>query len=224
MRSQVATPQLSLEFLIKLLPESFDGDQYKLRSFIKQVDAVFELAQPSQTIPLLLYVKSKITKRVRDQIDVHCNPNQLLEELSSIRQESHENISQYYQRLEDLNYKVLGAIHNSKYNEETLSGLVINNITLNRFVYHSHLAISQMLRCREFDNINKAFTAAIAKEKALRLSYKENSVRCRNCGRTNHTTANCYRNNSNPPTRHYKNLVHFNQAPSNLPFQPRQDS
>ena len=55
MRSLVATSQFSLEFLIKLLPESFDGDRYKLRSFIKQVDGVFELAQPLQTIPLLLY-------------------------------------------------------------------------------------------------------------------------------------------------------------------------
>ena len=111
MPSQVATSQFSLEFLIKLLPESFDGDRYKLRSLIKQVDAIFKLAQPSQTIPLLLYVKSKITGRARDQIDVHCNLNtweeiselliafyqdrksleQLLEELSSIRQGPHEN-------------------------------------------------------------------------------------------------------------------------------------
>ena len=106
---------------------------------------------------------------------------------------------------------------------------MINNITLNRFVYHSLPAISQMLRYREFDNINKAFTAAIAEEKALRLTYKENPVRCKNCGRTNHTTANCYRNNPNLSIRHHNNFrsVHFNQAPftlSNFPFQPRQDS
>ncbi|KAK1124475.1 hypothetical protein K0M31_006826 [Melipona bicolor] len=83
-----------------------------------------------------------------------------------------------------------------------------------------------MLRYREFDNINKAFTAAIAEEKILRLTYKENFVRYRNCGRTNHTTANCYRNNCNPLTCHYSNFrsVHFNQAPSNFPSQPRQDS
>ena len=43
------------------------------------------------------------------------------------------NVSQYFQRLEDLNSKVLDAIHNSNYNEKTLSGqlLMINNITLN---------------------------------------------------------------------------------------------
>ena len=89
---------------------------------------------------------------------------------------------------------------------------MINNITLNRFVYHNHPAISQVVRYREFDNIDKAFTAVIAEEKALRLTYKENFVRCRNCGRTNHTIANCYRNNSSSPTCYYNNFrsVHFN--------------
>ena len=126
MRSPVATSQLSLEFLIKLLPKSFDGDRYKLR-LIKQVDAVFELIEASQTIPLLLYVKNKITGRARDQTDIHCNLNtwgeisellitlyqdwksldQFLEELNSIRQGLHENVSQFYQRLENLNSKVL---------------------------------------------------------------------------------------------------------------------
>ena len=83
-------------------------------------------------------------------------------------------------------------IRNSKYHEETLSGqlLMINNITLNRFAYYSHPAISQMLRYKEFDNINKAITVATAEEKALRLIYKENPVKCKNRGRTNHTTVN----------------------------------
>ena len=117
----------------------------------------------------------------------------MLEELNPIRQGPRENVSQFYQRLEDLNSKVLGMIYNSKHNEETLSGqlLKIDNITLNRFVCHSHLTISQMLRYREFDNNNEAFTAAVTEEKALRLTYKENSVRCRNCGRINHTSGNC---------------------------------
>ncbi|KOX80107.1 hypothetical protein WN51_09011 [Melipona quadrifasciata] len=91
----------------------------------------------------------------------------------------------------------------------------------------NHPAISQMLRYRKFDNINKAFTAAIAEEKILRLTYKENFVRYRNCGRTNHTTTNCYKNNyCNPLTHRYNNFrsVHFNQAPSNFLSQPCQDS
>lgn len=63
MSTSTSISQLSIELLIKLLPDSFDGDRYRLRSFIKQVDAVFELAKPFQISPLLF----------TEQIDVHCN-------------------------------------------------------------------------------------------------------------------------------------------------------
>lgn len=101
-----STSTLTLEFLVKLMPENFDGDRYKLRSFIKQVDAVFDLATEEQKIPLILYVKSKIVGKAREQIDIHCDLttwdeiaellinlyqdkkslDQLLEELSQIKQ------------------------------------------------------------------------------------------------------------------------------------------
>lgn len=62
---------LSLDFPIKLIPNNFDVDRYKLRSFIKQNDSVFELAQIYQHSALLLYVKSRITGKAREQIDIH---------------------------------------------------------------------------------------------------------------------------------------------------------
>lgn len=49
--SMQGSEKLSLDFLIKLVPDNFDGDRYKLRSFIKQVDSVFELAQPGCILP-----------------------------------------------------------------------------------------------------------------------------------------------------------------------------
>lgn len=66
-------PKLTLDFLVKLIPNNFDGDRYKVTSFIKQVDSVFELAWDDQHVPLLLYVKSRITGKAREQVDVHCN-------------------------------------------------------------------------------------------------------------------------------------------------------
>lgn len=122
-------------------------------------------------------------------------------------QEIHENVSQFYQRLEDLHSKVLGTMHSTESNQEVLNGrlLMVNGITLNRFVHHTHPQISQMLRYREFKNINSAFTAAIAEEKALRLTYNEKSHQCRICDRTNHTTNNCYRNKANPSIRSHSN-------------------
>lgn len=50
-QSPLSNNTLSLDFLIKLIPDNFNGDRYKLRSFIKQVDAVFELASDSQINP-----------------------------------------------------------------------------------------------------------------------------------------------------------------------------
>ena len=116
------TVNYTLDFLIKLIPDTFDGDRLKIRSFIKQVDAVFELASENQVKALVLFVKSKITGKAREQIDIHCDLtsweeisdlllrlyhdkksiDQLLEELNSTRQYRDENVSTFYQRLADI--------------------------------------------------------------------------------------------------------------------------
>lgn len=224
---------LSLEFLVKLIPDTFDGDRYKLRSFIKQVDAAFELSQPFQHRPLLSYTKSKIIGKAREQVDIHCNLttwpevadllltlyqdrkslDQLLEELNNMKQEYNENVTQFYQRLEELTSRILGLLHSSESAEDTLQGrlAMINDITLNRFIYHTHPQISQMLRYREFRTISQAFTAAIGEEKALRLTYPTRI--CKNCHRTNHSTHECFSNNrkpqfvQSPKPVHYQNVI-----------------
>lgn len=209
----------SLDFLVKLIPNDFNGDRYKVRSFIKQVDSVWEIAVPSQHPALLLYTKSKITGKAREQIDIHCDlqtweeisalllrlyqdkksMDQLLEELNSIRQGNNESVSQFYQRLEDLASRILGIVHATEPNEAQLKGrlLMVNEMTLNRFIYHTHPQVSQMLRYREFKQINEAFTAALAEEKALRLNSRNNNQsKCAICGK-NHPTQSCYRNKQN---------------------------
>lgn len=222
--------ELSLEFLIKLVPESFDGDRLKIRSFIKQVDAIFELAKPHQVSPLLLFVKSKIVGKAREQIDIHCNLtswseisqlllslyqdkksiDQLLEELNNTKQFGDENVSQFYQRLEDVCSRILAIIHATELDQNKLQGrlLMINDITLNRFVYHTHPQISQMLRYRQFESINSALTAALSEEKALRLSYRSSVSKCKNCGRTNHNTTEC---NVRPHFQQKQKFVNFSE-------------
>ncbi|XP_076221696.1 uncharacterized protein LOC143174315 [Nomia melanderi] len=224
---------ISLDHLIRLLPKEFDGDRTKLRSFIKQVDAVFELASPSQKPVLLLFVKNKIEGKARDQIDIHCNLTtweeiselllnlyqdkksleQLMEELNSIQQSRNENVSQFYQKLEELQSRILGTIHSTDCEVNTLAGRVamVNEMTLNRFVYHSHPQISQMLRYRDFPNINSAFTAALAEEKALRMRY-DNFQRCRICNKSNHNTNDCYLGRQKP---HPSKTINFTQSNRN---------
>ncbi|XP_076677803.1 uncharacterized protein LOC143373941 [Andrena cerasifolii] len=238
--ASVASETLKLEFLIKLIPDAFDGDRYRLRSFIKQVDSVFELAKQEQEVPLLLYVKSKIVGKAREQIDIHCNLttwpeisellislyqdkktlDQLFEELHSIRQEQNESVTQFYQRLEDLSSRILGTLHAVHSEDTTLSGrlAMVNDMALNRFIYHTHPQISQMLRYREFKSVNNAFTAAVAKEKALCLRYDNNQfLRCKICLRTNHSTKDC-RAKKQYPTQN--RVVNYN-APSNRMINPQ---
>lgn len=51
----------------------------------------------------------------------------------SAKQESRGDVSQFYQRLKNFNYNVLGVIHNAEGDPEALDGqlLVINDITAN---------------------------------------------------------------------------------------------
>lgn len=248
-----SSSNLSLDFLSKLIPEKFDGDRYKLRSFIKQVDAVFELAKPDQITPLLLFVKSKIIGKARDQIDIHCNLttwkdiselllnlyqdkksfDQLLEELNNLKQGNNESISQYYQRLEDVSSRVLANVHANETDKDLLKGrlVMVNDMTLNRFIYHTHPHISQMLRYRNFKNINEALSAALAEEKALRINSNQNRPRVSNNYNNNYKNnftsfqANSHpRNNFRSNDNHQKSMsrsVHFNQESKIPPKQCR---
>ncbi|GLV46517.1 hypothetical protein CBL_20846 [Carabus blaptoides fortunei] len=156
------------------------------------------MAKPKQVKPLLLFIKTKITGKARDQIDIHCNLttwleiselllklyqckkslDQLLQELHNIKQGPSENVTEFYQRLEDLSSKALGAVHASNIREDTLPGRLsmIKEITLNRSIHHSHPQISQMLRYKDFDIISDAHTAAKAEEKSLKLNATNGNV------------------------------------------------
>ena len=238
--AESSIPSGSLEFLTKLIRNSFDEDRYKIRSFIKQVDVVFEIAKPNQALSLPLFVKSKITRKAREQIDIHCNLaiweeiselllnlyqdkkslDQLLEELNSIGQKHNETVSQYYQRIEDLSSRILAVIHSTETNNATLAGRIamINDMTLNCFVYHTHPQISQILRYREFKTMNNALTAATVEEKALNLKFTQPFQKCLICNRTNHSTNECrqkfkFSNRSfNPPK-----LINHATLNSNIP-------
>lgn len=230
---------VSLEFLTKLLPENFDGDRYKIRSFIKQVDSVFEIAEENQKRPLLLFVKSKIIGKAREQIDIHCNLttweeiselllnlyqdrrslDQLLEELNSISQKSNENVSFYYQKLEDLSSRILAVVHSTKTNKDILKGRIamINDMTLNRFIYHTHPQISQMLRYREFKTLNSALTAATAEEKALGLKTNTSTKKCYICNKTNHIAKDCFHKN-NKSSSQSKSINHLRSSDQQTEF------
>lgn len=132
--------------------------------------------------------------------------DQLFEEMHNISQKSHENVFEYRQRLDQQQSRIVVAVHASEADKSILKGklLMIGDICLNRFIYHTNAQISQMLRYRNFINLDNAFTAAIAEEKALRLRSRISSnhpaknmrakifqVSCTYCDKSGHSISNC---------------------------------
>lgn len=91
---------------------------------------------------------------------------------------------------------------------------MINDMTLNRFVYHTIPQISQMLRYREFTNINNALTAALAEKKALRI-YPKNQLSSQNFKSKPQLQNRNYHHNNNNNFR--SKPINFNQVTKNIP-------
>lgn len=204
-------PNFSIEFLCKLIPKEFSGNRYELGQFLANCNNAIALASPNQHTPLLYFILSKISGRAKEQLAQQQFDNwdelkeklkilyqdkkhycQLMEELNNCRQNYSESVSDFFQRLEVLNSRAISAVQQYTSDHRDIPGKIqaINEITLNRFVYHSHPSISQMLRWKDFDSLNSAYTAAIAEERALNIQ-KPKTKFCKICNRKNHDTSQC---------------------------------
>lgn len=112
-----------------------------------------------------------LTTSISKTLFINKSIDQLLEDLNSIKENQNETVSQFYK-----DSRILSIIQSSELDDTLLRGrlLMINGMSFNRLVYHTHPQISQMLRCIQFDNINCSFTAAVAEEKGLRLNINHN--------------------------------------------------
>lgn len=205
-------PSFSIEFLCKLIPQEFSGNRFDLGQFLANCNNAHQLASEVQKLPLLYFILSRITGRAKEQLAQQQFTNwdelknklkilyqdkkhycQIMEELNNCFQKPNENINDFFQRLEILNSRALSAAQQYTNIPSHLPGKIqtINEITLNRFIYHSHSAISQMLRWKDFDNLNSAYSAALAEEKALNIQKTSKIKFCKICKRNNHDTFQC---------------------------------
>lgn len=92
-----------------------------------------------------------------------------MEDLNNCKQFCNESISDLHQKLEVLNSPTLCATKQDNTDVRELLGKIktINEITLNRCVYHSNQMISQMLRWKDFDNLNSDYCSAVVEHFAL---------------------------------------------------------
>ncbi|KAF5279736.1 hypothetical protein FQA39_LY05426 [Lamprigera yunnana] len=224
----------SIEFLCKLITNEFTGNRLELKQFLANCNNTNHLASRSQKTPLLFYILAKISGRAKEQLarksfsswekleeklkalyQDRKHYSQLLEELNSCKQFYNESISDFFQLLEIINSRALSAVHQDTTDQNISSGKIasINEITLNRFIFHSNAQISQMLRWKNFENLNSAYTAALSKEKALNIQKYSKPKFCKICGRNNHDTSHC-RAKSNQNQRRSVNLVNNQTEPT----------
>lgn len=232
-----STNTFTIEFLCKLIPQGFSGDRYDLGPFLANCNNANDLANNDQKTALLYYILSKITGRAKEQLAQQSFKDwkdlkeklktlyqdkkhycQIMEDLNNCKQISNESVSDFFQRLELLNSRALSATQQYTSDKSLLPGKLqsINEITLNRFIYHSNPRISQMLRWKDFTTLNQAYTAAVAEERALNI-YKQF---CKICRKNNHDTQRCRFNkqssnsnnsqsNQNSNSGKSKNLINF---------------
>lgn len=186
----------SLEFLCSLISCQFTGNRYELGEFLANCNNANNLATAEQRLPLLYFILSQIKGKTKEQLARVNFRNweelkeqlkvlfqdkkhyyQLVEELSNIRQFSNETITDYYNKLENLNSRIISSIQQFTINAAEIPGKIkfVNDITLNRFIFHSKPEISQMLRWKEFSNLTSAHTAAVNEEQALKIHSKFNT-------------------------------------------------
>lgn len=209
---ETSTVSFNIEFICSLIPKEFNGNRFELGQFVANCNNASQLASPTQKTPLLYFILSKISGRAKEQLAQQTfstwdelkiklkslyqdkkHFTQIMEELNNTKQNFNESIADYYQKLETLNSRALSAAQQNTTDPTILPGKIqtINEITLNRFVYHSIPSISQMLRWKEFDNLNSAYTAALAEERALNIQNLRKNRFCNICRNTNHDTSQC---------------------------------
>lgn len=185
------SPEFSIEFICKLISQKFSGNRLELGQFIANCNNANELVSDRQKTALLYFILSKIFGHVKEQLALQNFRNwtelkehlkclyqekkhycQIMEELNNCKQFHAESINVFYQRLLLLSSRALRAIQQYASDPTEILGKrkAVEEITLNRFVYHSNSQISQFLGWKDFDTLNAASTAALLEERALNMN------------------------------------------------------
>src|SRR6266576_3870499 len=145
----------SFSFLSRLIPQTFSGAREELTDFLANCNSTFELADATQHQALLYVILSKISGSAKAQLMSHTFNSwddlktrlktlyqdkkhyvQLLEELNQQCQNREENVTEFYQRIDQTTTKILTALHQENLNEKpevlTIKSQVINENAKNR--------------------------------------------------------------------------------------------
>lgn len=204
---------LPITFLIKFI-KPFDGNRDELSSFIADCNKAFALANNSQKFVLLDYIQTQISGKAKaacvnrqfktwDELKSFLKTMyqdrkhyaQLLCELTNLKQNSNENVSQFVCRVEACLKRTINSTQQQNSDSTSLKGKLemLDEIALNRFIYFSLPHISNVLRIRELKTLNEAISVAVAEEQVQNMYFtnKFNTKYCKNCKTSTHNTIDC---------------------------------
>lgn len=237
-------PQLPLAVLFKFI-KPFNGDRNELNTFIQNTNSAFSLATYDQRNSLFLYVASQLSTNVVNELELNDIDNwndlknklrlyysttkhlvQAHEELETIKQYPNETITEFFKRVElTKNECIQAEINSNAHNDDAyLPGIKrsIQQTALRRFIIHCKPEISQMLRARELNSLNDAFTLALQEEKIINYTHRNPTLYCSICKKNNHSTQYCRKkkqNNYNNRTTNASTNNNQNRTFQNSRFQ-----
>lgn len=176
---------LSIETLIKLIPEFDTAQNLQVYRFIRSCNAAFQLASETDKTILLIYTLNKIVGPFA--ADVHAKQfttwnvlqSYLIEKFSNVKTIAHlslelqsmfqkpsESVTDYYHRVDLLRSKIIEKLQ-TEVNDESLVGrkLGIEETALNVFVNGLDSDLGAMLRTKEFKHLSNAGRFAIQEDK-----------------------------------------------------------
>lgn len=236
--SSVFNPSSQLTFICSLIP-SFSGDRLEYNNFISGCDNAYAFADESLHRALLFFIISKIDASVKSRfagrtfetweslkeiLNVFYQDRkhyvQLMEELNSLKQNHKESILAYYTKIDTLQSRMLLTLGSGEESKGKVE--LIQELALNRFIYHCNPEISRFLRCQSLRNLADALSKAMEEEKALKMTSttEKYNIFCDFCKIKGHETDSCRK------LQRFNQNINLNVAqPSNSGFnsnfQPR---
>lgn len=186
------TGTVDLGILLKFI-KPFDGSRHKLNAFISNCESADELANKNQKPILLKYIISQLEGTAETTVSIKEFDNlpqfleflknhfgekkhysYLLAELQDCKQGPNENVNCFALRVETILAKLKSEINLCAKKKSESSGRVaaMEDLALHTFVIGLQPRLSQMVRCRDPENLNTAIAIAVAEEKII-ASFKK---------------------------------------------------
>jgi hypothetical protein len=208
---------VSLELLCRFITK-FNGNRDELSSFLRNCDNAYNLASVAQRPILFAFIQTQVsgkadlaasTRNLKDwplyktflteNFSIQKSFSQLMCELQACKQYPNETVIEFTQRIDRCYSNLVKCVKQDTLQEEKLSGKLemVAQIALVTFLTGIKLEYQMILRARNPPSFEAASDFAIEEEKAI--TYQKglkptNTKGCTICGKSNHSTLNCYRN------------------------------